>query len=285
MRAMAPLGEMRSVVLSAGEIAYGDTGTGPPVVFLHPLLASAEHWRNVVPAVAAGGLRCLTPTLPLGAHGVAMRPDADLTPTGQARLIVEFLDALELGPVTLVGNDTGGALAQFVAAEFPAQVERLVLTNCDAFEAFFPPLFRYLQVGAKIPGFATAVGQSLRVRSLRRLPVTFGWLAKRPIPDHVLDGYAAPFLADAQVRRDVVKFLRGVDNLLTLAAAERLRSFAQPVLLAWAVEDRVFPLRLARRLHEVLPRATLLPIEDSYAFTPEDQPAVLARMIVEFCGS
>ena len=278
------VGDMQSITLSAGEIAYGDIGAGEPIVFLHPLLASAWHWRNVVPTVAEGGFRCLTPTLPLGAHGVAMTAEADLTPTGLVRLVVEFLDALDLGPVTLVGNDTGGALAQMIAASHPQRVERLVLTSCDAFEDFFPPLFRYLQWGAKVPGFATAVGQSLRVRGLRRLPVTFGWLAKRPIPDAVLDGYAAPFLNDPKVRRDVVKFLRGVDPRLTCEAAERLRTFDRPVLLAWAQQDRVFRIRLAERLRDLLPDATLKPIDDSYAFTPEDQPGVLAGMIVEFCS-
>lgn len=280
---MGPGMATTSVELSAGIIAYGDVGQGPPVVFLHPLLASAEHWRKVAPPVAAGGLRCLTPTLPLGAHATAMRPGADCSPLGLAGLVVEFVTALELGPVVLVGNDTGGALCQLIAAHHPEVVDRVVLTSCDALEYFFPPLFRYLTWAAAVPGFPYVVGQSLRLRGLRRLPITFGWLAKRPIPDDVLDAYAAPFLRDAGVRRDVVTFLRTVDNRLTCEAAERLRSFDRPVLLAWAREDRVFPLSLAERLHDLLPNATLDPIDDSYAFTPEDQPEVLARMIVEFC--
>ena len=280
----ADLGGMRSLSLAAGEIAYGDTGSGPPIVFLHPLLTSAHHWRKVVPVVADAGFRCVTPTLPLGAHGLGMNAGAQLTPPALATLVTEVIGELDLGAVTLVGNDTGGALAQLVAAHHPDYVQRLILTSCDAFEYFFPPLFQYLRWAAFVPGLPTAVGQTLRVRALRRLPVTRGWLAKRPIPDEVLDGYAAPFLEDAGVRRDVVKFLRSVDKRYTCEAAERLRTFDRPVLLAWAREDRVFPLRLAQRLAELLPDATLQPIDDAYTFTPEDQPEVLARMIVDFCG-
>ena len=278
-----PLGPGFSLQVDAGEIAYRDIGEGPPVVFLHPLLTSGWHWRKVVPLVAAEGFRCITPTLPLGAHAVAMRPGANLSPAGMTSLVAEFIAGLEVGPVTVVGNDTGGALAQLLAASRPELVSRVVLTSCDALEYFFPPLFRYLKWAAFIPGFPYAVGQSLRVKALRRLPITFGWLAKRPIPDDVLDGYAAPFLEDAAIRRDVVAFLRGVDNALTCQAAETLRSVDIPVLLAWAREDKVFPFRLAERLETLLPNATLRPIEDSYAFTAEDQPEALARLIVEFC--
>ena len=274
-----------TVSLSAGEVRFGVAAEGPPVVFLHPLLASGRHWRKVVPQVAAAGFRCFTPTLPLGAHDLPMRPDADLAPVAMADLAAEFLRAIDVGPVTLVGNDSGGALTQIVAARHPDLVARAVLTSCDAFEDFFPPAFRYLSWGARVPGFAVAVGQSLRVRALRHTPLTFGWLAKHKIDHAVIDAYARPFLADAAIRRDVVKFIRGVDRRITMAAAEQLRSFDKPVLLAWSREDKVFSPSLATRLAEQLPNARVAWIDDSYAFSPEDQPEVLARLIVDFCSS
>lgn len=272
-----------TVSLGAGDIRYGVAGEGPPVVFLHPLLASALHWRKVVPPVAAAGLRCYTPTLPLGAHDIPMRPEADLSPLAMAELAAEFIQAMHVGPVTLVGNDSGGALTQIIAARHPELIERAVLTSCDAFEDFFPPTFRYLSWGVRVPGFAVAVGQSLRVRALRHTPLTFGWLAKHKIDHAVIDAYARPFLADAAIRRDVVKFIRGVDRRITCDAAEQLRTFDKPVLLAWAREDKVFSPSLARRLAALLPDARIAWIDDSYAFTPEDQPEVLARLIVDFC--
>lgn len=281
-RSLSPPGEARRLSLSAGDVDCTVVGAGPPVVFLHPLLASALHWRKVVPAVAAGGFQCITPTLPLGAHTTAMHDGTDLSPPAVAELAVEVVESLEVGPVTLVGNDSGGALAQMVAAAHPALVDRLVLTSCDALEDFFPPLFRYLSWGARLPGFAATVGQALRVRPLRHTPLTFGWLAKRGVPHDVVDDYARPFLSDPGVRRDVVSFVRAVDNRYTLDAAERLRSFGKPILLAWAREDRVFKPALAQRLAAMWPDATLQWIDDSYAFTPEDQPEELARLVVEF---
>ena len=276
------LGETRRFTLTSGELEVAIAGSGPPVVFLHPLLASGLHWRKVVPVVAAAGFECITPTLPLGAHTVAMPQGADLGPPAVAGMVVELLDQLGHERVTLVGNDTGGALAQMITSTNPDVVERLVLTSCDAFEHFFPPLFRYLSWGVRVPGFAMGVGQALRVRTLRRTPITFGWLAKR-VPHEAIDAYAQAFLGSAEIRRDVVAFVKGVDARLTCDAAEGLRRFPRPVLVAWAREDRVFSPRLARRLAEICPDATLTWIDDSYAFTPEDQPAELARLLIDFC--
>lgn len=282
MSAVQSAGEVRRLTVTAGALDYEELGDGPPIVFLHPLLASSLHWRKVMPLVAGAGFRCIAPTLPLGAHATPMRPGVDLGPPAVGEMVAEVLATLDLGPVTLVGNDSGGAIAQILTAARPDVVERLVLTNCDAFEHFFPPLFRYLTWGARIPGFAATMGQSLRIRALRHTPLTFGWLAKHRVPHDVIDAYCAPFLREAGVRADVVGFLRGVDKRDTCQAAERLRSFDKPVLLAWAREDRVFAPALAQRLAALLPQPTLRWIDDSYAFTPEDQPAVLADHIIGF---
>ena len=283
--ALQPPGVIQRVAVTGGELDVTVLGEGPPVVFLHPLLASALHWRKVVPIVAGAGFRCITPTLPLGAHPIAMHPGADGSPPAVAELVVEVITALETGPVTLVGNDSGGALAQMVTAAHPELVDRLVLTSCDAFEDFFPPVFRYLSWGARVPGFALGIGQALRFRALRRTPITFGWLAKHGLPHQVIDAYAAPFLGDRGVRRDALAFVRGVNSGLTCEAAEHLRSLSKPALIAWASEDKVFAPALAERLADLLPNATLRWIDDSYAFTPEDQPEVLARLIVAFCSA
>src|SRR5437588_16197 len=159
---------------------------------------------------------------------------------------------------------------------------RLVLTSCDAFERFFPPAFRYLQWLARLPGSGTAIIRTMNVRAMRRLPLALGWLSKRGVPDEVVDAALAPALGDADIRRDLRKFLRGVDSRYTVEAAAGLGGFQRPVLLAWAVEDRFFPLSLAERLAQVLPDARVEPIADSYTFVPVDQPARLAELIREF---
>src|SRR4051812_26392163 len=108
------LGEEHRVSLPQGELRYFEHGAGRPVVFVHGVLTNAELWRAVVPGVAEAGFRCLAPDWPLGAHELPMRPDADLSPPGQAELIAAFLEALDLRDVILVANDTGGALSQIL---------------------------------------------------------------------------------------------------------------------------------------------------------------------------
>jgi len=186
--------------------------------------------------------------------------------------------------VTLVGNDTGGALCQLVVTEHPARIGRLVLTPCDAYENFLPLMFRYLQWTALVPGGTFLLAQSLRLRPLRRMPFAYGWLAKHPLEPAVLDAWVAPVIRDPAVRRDVRKILRGISSRFTLAAAAKLGRFAKPVLIAWAPEDRFFPLAHAERLRTAFPRARLALVEDAYTFVPEDQPERLAELIAGFAA-
>ena len=197
-------------------------------------------------------------------------------------LITAFLERLDLADVTVVANDTGGAITQLLINQHPERVGRVVLTPSDSLERFFPPVFAPLPTLACIPGSMWLLAQLLRVRALQRLPFTFGWVAKRPIPPDIVDSYLLPSRRDAAVRRDLRRFLRGVHRRHTLAAARSLPQFTKPVLLAWAKEDRLFPLELAHRLAVLLPHATVVTFPDSSTFVPEDQPALLARLVVDF---
>jgi pimeloyl-ACP methyl ester carboxylesterase len=275
------LGAPSEIRLSAGTVRYRDAGSGPPLVFVHGLLANGLLWRKVVPLLAEQA-RCIVPDWPLGAHLPAMDPGADLRPPAVARLIGEFMDELGVEDATVVANDTGGALAQMLVAERPERVGRLVLTSCDSFDNFLPPLFKGLQVASRVPGGLTALVTPLRLRPLRRLPLGFGWLTKRGFPDDVSDALLRPYFTDRGVRRDVRKFIRAISTRDTLAAANALPAYRRPALVAWAREDRVFPLEHGRRLAELLPQARLGVIEDSYSFVPEDQPERLAELVREF---
>jgi pimeloyl-ACP methyl ester carboxylesterase len=278
------LGQEKRVRLPQGEVRYFERGSGEPVVFVHGLLVNAELWRSVVPGVAEAGFRCLAPDWPLGSHETPMAAGADLTPPGQAKLIADFLEQLDLREVTLVANDTGGALTQIVMASHPDRVARVVLTPSDCFEFFFPPMFRFLPPLARVPGAMLLLAAALRPRIARRLPMTFGLLAKRPIAPETMAAYLDPAWRSAGIRRDLRKFLVGVHRRHTMTAARGLRDFAKPVLLAWASEDRLFRISLAHRLADVLPRATVVEIRDSYTFVPEDQPAELVKHIIGFAG-
>lgn len=272
------------VALSAGTIEYADTGgDGPPVVLLAGLLMDGSLWDDVV-AVLAPGHRCIVPTLPLGAHRHAMREDADLSLHGLAALVSELLERLGLDDVTLVGNDTGGALVQLVAAAGDPRVGRIVLVSCEAFDNVPPGLTgRVVVLTGKLPPalFGLAM-QQLRLRPLRRLPLAFGWLTRRG--DATVARWLAPVLSEPAIRRDAVRVLRGIgaDRRVLQDATAALGRFDRPALVVWAAEDRVMPPEHGRRLAELLPQGRLVELDDSYTLIPLDRPGPLAEAIGAF---
>ena len=272
----------QGVRLPQGTIRYRDTGAGKPLVFVHGLLVDGTLWRKVTPLLE-GEFRCVVPDFPLGSHRVPMSPDADLSPAGVARIVADFIAALDLDDVTLIGNDTGGAICQLVATEHPARLGRLVLTPCDAYENFLPPFFRPMQYAARVPGLLTALLQAARLGAVQRSPLGFGLLISRDsIDPQVIDSWLRPFFSNRGVRRDVTKFLKAISNRYTLEAAERLRDFDRPALIAWAPDDRFFKLVYGERLAAAIPDARLVRIEDSRTFVSEDQPERLAELIRGF---
>jgi pimeloyl-ACP methyl ester carboxylesterase len=275
----AELGERREVLLRQGPIRYCERGAGEPIVFIHPMVVNGDLWRKVVPRLAAE-YRCITPDWPLGGHDVPMSPATDLSPPGIARIVADFMAALDLDGVTLVGNDTGGAIAQIVATEHPERLARLVLVTCDAFDNFPPPAAKPLVWITWVPPL-----MALAVRLARRFPrspTAFGWLTKRPFEREIVESYVAPSASNRTVRRDGIKALRGLAPQHTLRAADKLPAFDKPALVAWNPEDRFFPFEHAQRLVEILPDARLESIDDSYTFVPEDQPERLAEAVGRF---
>jgi pimeloyl-ACP methyl ester carboxylesterase len=269
-----------SVALEQGTITYREEGQGEPLVFVHGLLVDGRLWREVTPPLAAR-YRCIVPDWPLGAHRTALKAGADRSPRGIAHLIADFLDALQLQDVTIVANDTGGAISQILASERPERLRGLVLTNCDCLENFLPPILRPLQWLAHVPGAYWLLAQAARSAAVRRSPLGFGMLSHRPLPDELTSDWLAP-LRRRDVRADVLATLKAIDSRDTLNAAQGLSERPLPTLLAWGPDDRMFPLRFAERLAEMIPDARLEQIADSRAFAPQDQPLRLAELIDAF---
>jgi pimeloyl-ACP methyl ester carboxylesterase len=271
---------MPEITLPQGTISYRDTGEGPPVVFIHGLLVDGALWRKVTPLLD-GTARSIVPDLPLGSHRTAMNADADITPHGVARLVGDFLGALDLEDVTLVGNDTGGLISQLVALDHGERVGRLVLTNCDCFEVFPPKEFVPMVKSAHIPGAVKAALAPMRAAAARRTVLAYGGLA-REIPDEVTAAWIEPARTDAAVRGDLIRFMKAVDKSISLDAAERLPRLTIRSVVAWAQDDRFFPRELGERLAATLPDARLEPIANSRTFVSEDQPEALADLIRGF---
>jgi pimeloyl-ACP methyl ester carboxylesterase len=256
------------------------------VVLLHGLLMTSSLWDRVVGELPRD-FRCIRPTLPMGAHRQPMRPRADLSLRGQVRLLVEFLDRLELDGVTLVFNDWCGA--QLLVAEgWDDRVGGLVFASCETDDNYPPGLpGRLAAIAAHVPGGYLAVLGPMRIKALRRLPMTFGLMSKRPIPEQMFDSWLAPALSQSEIRRDLRKYAgdtrRGRQELE--AASARLGGFRKPVLVAWAAEDKVMPIESGRRLAASFPNSRHVEIADSRTLIPIDQPKTLADTIAHFVSS
>jgi pimeloyl-ACP methyl ester carboxylesterase len=272
---------MPAVTLSTGTIHYEKSGpdTGRPIVFIHGYAMGASLWRPLTERLAGWGSLCLAPTWPLGAHSEPVREGTVLTMEGVAAIVAEFLEAVELRDVILVGNDTGGAIAQIVATTTPDRLGGLVLTGCDAFEHFPPPILKPLIAAAKLGPAFTAATAPLRSRAGRRF--AYGALAHADIDDLVRE-WVQPALSDGRVREDLRRFTASLHRETTIDAAARLPAFTRPALIAWSADDAFFALEDGRRLAEVLPNARFELIERARTFSMIDQPDVLAELIAEF---
>ncbi len=274
---------MPEVELSAGTIEYEDTGgTGPVIVFTHGLIMDGSLWRHVV-ADLRRDYRCVLPTLPFGAHRRPMHSDADLSMRGMAEILGELIQALDLRELTLAMSDWGGSLL-LVGGPRDERIARLVVCSCEAFDNVPPKgAARLLPYIARIPGGLDAALFPFRFDRLRRLPMTYGPLSKRPVPREVMDRWFDP-IRDREIRRDLRKYVRSAaeGRRDLLAAMDRLAAFDRPALIAWASEDRLMPLDHGHRLADLLPQGRLVEIADSCTLIPEDQPAALTAHMREF---
>jgi pimeloyl-ACP methyl ester carboxylesterase len=276
---MAQSDERREIELPAGRIRYREAGEGKPVVFVHGYLVDGRLWDGVVDRLS-DRCRCIAPDWPIGAQQVAMNPDADLSPPGIAAIISSFLDALDLEDVTIVGNDSGGAMSQVLVTRHPQRIGRLVLTNCDTHENFPPGIFKAMIPLAKIPGGMTVLAAPFRIGALAR--AAFKPFARTKIPDELVASWMEPGLHDPGVKHDAKKVTAGMNKRYTLEAAEKLRSSDLPLLLTWAPGDRFFPIKYAERLAGETPNARIVEIPDSSTFVSLDQPQRLADEIAKF---
>jgi pimeloyl-ACP methyl ester carboxylesterase len=276
------LGAVRELALRQGAVRYHSVGGGPAIVFVHGALVNANLWRKVVAELSAD-FRCVTLDLPFGSHVVPMAPDADLSPPAVADLIADAIEALELDDVTLVGNDTGGAICQIVVTRRPERIGALALTSCDAFDNFPPKLMKPIMPLLSHAALLRVTLAPARARAVQR--AIFRALAKRPVEPEVLDSYALPAVTCGDVRRDLARFMAGLDKRHTLEAAERLPAFDKPAVIAWSREDRFFPPDHGERLAELLPQGRLEWIEDSRTFSPEDQPARVAELVASLSAA
>jgi len=268
--------------LPQGRLSYRAAGPAassrPPVVFVHGVLVDSRLWAPVADRLAAQGIRSYAPTLPLGSHQRPMNADAYLSPRGIAQLIRDFITVLGLSDVTLVGNDTGGAICQIMLGGDTSRIGAAVLTNCDALGTFppraFAPLFRAL----RHPGLVACLAPALRSAKVRNSPLAYGLLTSQPLDPGLTRDWVQP-LASTAVRRDLAKLARGVHPRVLLDAASRFDQFNGPVRILWGEADPFFRTKLGRQLSQALPNASLTTMPGGRTFLPFDHPDEVAREI------
>lgn len=275
---------MHTVDLDSGTIHYDMAGqrSARPVVFVHGYAMGASLWRPLTQRLVQHNLLCIAPTWPLGGHTEAMHPGATMTMRGIASMVAELLAKLDLSDAVLVGNDTGGAIAQIVAGEHPDRLAALVLTSCDAFEHFPPPILTPLIRAAKVPMLFRAGLQTMRTRVGRQR--AYGALSHNDL-DQLTTEWTRSVVREANIAEDLRRFTASLNRRDTLDAAARLPEFAKPALIAWSADDAFFPLEDGRRLAAALPDARLEVIDGARTFSMIDQPDELARLIADFAAS
>jgi len=273
---------MHSIEVPAGVIGYSEAGSGPSVVLLHGLLMDHTLWDRVLPLLPEG-FRYLRPVLPLGAHRHAMNPGADLTLPGQVRIVADLLDALSLQDVTLVHADWGGALF-LTARGLDHRLARQVILPCEAFDNFPPGLpGKMLALAVRLPGGLQLAARQLRVGWLRRLPVLYGQMARRPVPGELIRRWTEPVLSDPGIRRDLLAYCRGpFEKAALIRDTEALRRFHGDVLVLWSPDNKVMPLAHGHRLAALMPQARYAEIPDAYVLSMLDDPEAVAREMGTF---
>jgi pimeloyl-ACP methyl ester carboxylesterase len=273
---------MPQLTLQRATIEYRELGpadsTHPPILFVHGILVDHKLWLKVAEKLARNGFRCILPDWPLGSHTVPVDPGVELTPVTVAGMIDEFIGALDLHDVTLVGNDTGGGLCQLLIDAHPDSVGRLVLTNCDAFDKFPPFPFTVVFAMMRGPRSIRLLSKLMKVAALRRSPLGYGLLL-RPGDDALTASWVEPMSTDRRIAQNLATLLRGVGAMDLTDVATRLPRFAKPVTIVWGMADRSFTPALGRRLAALFPNASMVEVPGARTFVALDAPQAVVDAI------
>jgi pimeloyl-ACP methyl ester carboxylesterase len=243
----------KTVRTPSGVIAYAEQGQGPVALFVHGVILNKHLWRHQL-AHLSDIRRCIAPDL-LAHGGTEMTPGGDLSVTANAQMLAQFLDALKIEQVDLVGNDSGGGIAQIFAALYPERVRSLTLTDCDAHDNWPPEAFRPFLAMAAAGGLRDALNAMLADKAIYRSPQALGpaYEDAGKVSDADIETYLRPLVATEQRLEDFRRFLAAFDNKHTLAIEGRLKELQAPTLIVWGTDDVYFPVEWAHWLAKTIP--------------------------------
>ncbi|MDV3127365.1 alpha/beta hydrolase [Mycobacterium sp. 21AC1] len=246
----------RHATTASGPIGYIDVGSGRPAVFIHGILTNSLLWRHVIAEVAGNERRCIAVDLPGHGHTPAAPAHADVSLTGLAQRVVELCDHLGLDRFDLVANNTGGAVAQIVAARLGDRLSTFTLTNCDT-EGNTPPwLFKPVALAARL-GLLAKVGPHVAAnRRLKLCGLTAGYRHPGRLPEEVVDAYYGPVFGTPESSRAFARLTVAISSVDLAAVRPQLAQLKAPTLIVWGTGDVFFPLKWAQRLRDLIPGVT-----------------------------
>jgi pimeloyl-ACP methyl ester carboxylesterase len=261
-----------SVQTASGHISYMEQGTGPVALFVHGVLLNGYLWRHQL-ADLSNIRRCIA--VDLLAHGdTEIAPDQDVSVTANAIMLKEFLDALNIDQADLVGNDSGGGIAQIFAALYPERVRSLTLTDCDTYDNWPPEAFKPFLAMAAAGGLRGTLDAMLSDKNVYRSPQALGPAYEHPeqLSDDSIEKYLRPLVRSEQRTRALERFLAAFDNKHTLAIEARLKTLKAPTLIVWGTDDVYFDVKWSRWLAENIPGARRrVEFKGARIFFPEER--------------
>lgn len=267
-----PVAERKHVETPSGRISYLEQGRGPVALFVHGVLLNSHLWRNQL-AELSDIRRCIA--VDLLAHGdTEIGPEQNVSVTANAEMLTEFLDALKVDQVDLVGNDSGGGICQIFAALYPGRVRSLTLTDCDTHDNWPPEAFKPFLAMAANGGLRRTLEAMLSDKSVYRSPDALGPAYEDParLSDEDIEAYLRPFVKSEQRLRDLQRFLAAFDSKHTLAVEDRLKTLKAPTLIAWGTDDVYFDVRWSYWLAENIPGTRRrMELKGARIFFPEER--------------
>jgi pimeloyl-ACP methyl ester carboxylesterase len=267
-----------SVRTPSGKISYLDQGAGPVALFVHGVLLNSRLWRHQLSDLS-DIRRCIA--VDLLAHGeTEITPEQDVSVTANAEMLKQFLDALHIDQVDLVGNDSGGGICQIFAASYPQRIRSLTLTDCDTHDNWPPEAFKPFLAMAANGGLRKTLDAMLADKNIYRSPDALGPAYEHPdqMSDDTIEAYLRPLVRNEQRTRDLQRFLAAFDNKHTRAIESRLKALQAPTLIVWGTDDLYFDVKWSHWLAETIP-GTRRRIEFPGAriFFPEERSADFNR--------
>jgi pimeloyl-ACP methyl ester carboxylesterase len=254
-----------------GPVACLEAGQGPAALFVHGVFLNADLWRHQLDAL--GDIRrCVAVDL-LG-HGQSPPPTTGaMTIETQVEMIVDLLDRLGIDQVDLVGNDSGGAIAQLVVAHIPDRVRSLVLTNCDTHDNWPPEAFRPIFDLARSGELAAAAQALAADPAAARTALASGFEDPDALSDQTVASFFAPF-ADRSGAEALQTYVAGMDSAVTVAIEADLARFDARTLIVWGTGDEFFDVRWAHWLAETIPGTVrCVELEGAKLFFPLERTA------------